>query len=322
MLEGRLGKTAGPFLVALGAFLWATDGPVRYPLVKKISSTAIVFAEHLIGFLYAIPIIARDYRKLFQFEKRHWLSLLFVSIGGSVAATWFFTMSFSLTNPTITILTQKIQPIIAIILASIILHEGIAKRKNFWVIAIIAMIAVYFVSFGDASFGAPLVDIFNPTSYFAPFTSFPEANITGLGFALLAAFFWGGSTVFGRLLLELVSFQFLTALRYFFATAFLFLIVIAFNILPTVFSFSTEQALSILYIGIVPGLIALFVYYMGLRSTKASVATLCELTYPVSAAIINWLVLGFSLTTTQIIGAIILLAAIVLLSRENVKSAD
>lgn len=43
---------------------------------------------------------------------------------------------------------------------------------------------------------------------------------------------------------------------------------------------------------IVAGLISLLVYYYGLRSTKASIATLCELAYPFAATIVNWKVLG------------------------------
>jgi drug/metabolite transporter (DMT)-like permease len=318
-MKESLRKFFGPILVALGAFLWATDGPVRYPLVQKVNSTTIVFVEHLVGFLYSLPLVAKNFSKLFTFEKKHWFSLLFISLGGSVGATWFFTQSFALTNPTVTILAQKIQPIIAIVMASIILKEAIARRKQFWILALVAMAAVYLVSFGDASFGPPLVDFLSPSTYLVPFTTLPDASFTGLGFALLAAFFWGGSTVFGRLMLDRVSFQLMTALRYFFATVFLLIIVLAFNFLPSVFALTPDQVLSILYIGLVPGLIAMFVYYWGLRSTKASVATLAELTYPVSAATINWVVLGFSLTLTQIFGAAVLIIAILLLSRENAK---
>lgn len=318
--DSRLDKTIGPFLVALGSLLWATDSPVRYSLTEKLSSTAIVFVEHLVGFIFSIPLVLKNYKQLYSFTKRHWFSLLFISLGGSVAATWFFTMSFSISNPTTTILVQKIQPIIAIILASFILKEKIVRKKRFWIVAIIAMVAVYFVSFGDGNFGPALVDIFNPATYLLPFTSFDSATVAGLGFALLAAFFWGGSTVFGKLMLEKVSFQFMTALRYFFATIFLFVIVLAFGIFSEVLTISGEQLLALVYLGLIPGLLALVIYYKGLKSTKASVATLCELIYPVSAALINWILLGFFLTITQVIGMAVLLGAIILLSRENAKA--
>ena len=69
------------------------------------------------------------------------------------------------------------------------------------------------------------------------------------------------------------------------------------------------------------GFFALLIYYYGLRHTKASVATLMELGYPLALTVVNWKFLGITLSLWQIIGTLILLVsvtAIVLLgSKEN-----
>jgi len=255
---------------------------------------------------------------------------LFISLGGSTIASLSFTFAFTLTNPTIIILLQKIQPFFAILLASFILKESISRKRVFWILALLAIAGAYFVSFGDANYGEQLVNIFQPSTYLAPFQDFGETNMLAVGLALLSAFLWGGSTVMGRVMLERVSYPAMTAFRYLFASIFLFILVIItadfFSIFPVLFegigigSFGQIPVwAAILYIGIIPGFLALFIYYLGLRSTKASVATLAELIFPVSAAAVNWVVLGFSLSLTQVIGTLLLLFAIVLLGFENAK---
>jgi drug/metabolite transporter (DMT)-like permease len=322
MLEGINKKFVGPLLVALGSLLWATDAPVRYPLAQRVQSGVIVLAEHIVGLLLSIPILLqnKNYRVLSSFAKKHWIALIFISLGGSVIASIAFTQAFAIGNPTVVILTQKIQPVIAILMAAVILKEKIIRKRSFWILALVAIVAVYFVSFGDATYGEPLVNLFQPATYLNPFFLIPGESAFAFGLALVAAFFWGGSTVFGRVILEKVDFKVMTALRYAFASLWLLLLVTGTGVFGNFLALDFNAVLSIIYIGVVPGFLALFVYYMGLKSTKASVATLSELVFPVAATVINWQVLGFSLTLTQLIGVIVLLASITLLSRENAKS--
>jgi len=323
-------KVLGPFQVAAAALLWATDSPFRYPLTQKLASSVIVFAEHIVGLLLSIPILLKEYPKLYQFGRRHWVALLFISLGGSTLATLFFTFAFTLTNPTIIILLQKIQPFFAILLASLILKESISRKRVFWILALLAIVGAYFVSFGDPNYGVQLVHLFQPETYLAPFYHIGEANLLAVGLAITAAFLWGGSTVMGRVMLEKVSYPAMTGFRYLFGAIFLFIIVILtadfFSIFPVlsegigIGSFGEIPVYAaILYIGIIPGFLALFIYYLGLKSTKASIATLAELVFPVSAAAVNWIVLGFTLSLTQIIGTAMLLVAIMLLGLENAK---
>jgi drug/metabolite transporter (DMT)-like permease len=67
---------------------------------------------------------------------------------------------------------------------------------------------------------------------------------------------------------------------------------------------------AVVLLAFVPGLVALLLYYQGLRSTPASAATLAELAFPLSAVGLNYLVFDTVLTGTQWVGVVMLAATI------------
>ena len=84
-------------------------------------------------------------------------------------------------------------------------------------------------------------------------------------------------------------------------------------------SVSARDWLLVFALAIVAGFVSLLVYYYGLRSTRASVATLCELAYPLSAVLVNWVMLDATLSLMQVAGGAILLMAITRLGVVNEK---
>jgi drug/metabolite transporter (DMT)-like permease len=297
-------ETFGPWFVTLAAVLWAMDAPFRKYLTTQLSSTTIVLMEHILIALCVLVIFLPRLRELKDLTWREWLSVIFVGVGGSALATVLFTQSFHYLNPTVAILLQKLQPLIAIGLAGLVLKERLSK--NFWFWTIIAILGAYVVSFPD----------FRPTGLVW------DANSWGVLLALGAAFFWGGSTVFGRFVLNKVSFQMMTSLR--FLTALIFLLILNgfYKTLPELFLATGKDWLFVFMTAIIAGFVSLLIYYYGLRSTKASVATLCELAFPFAAVVINWIFLGAVLVPMQILGGLILLAAITKLTLFNGKEAQ
>ena len=75
--------------------------------------------------------------------------------------------------------------------------------------------------------------------------------------------------------------------------------------------FGAVGALSLLALALIPGLAALLIYYRGLRQTPASRAAVAELSFPATAALLNWTLLGASVSPAQIAGFALLWAAIV-----------
>lgn len=282
----------GPWFVTLAAALWAVDAPFRKLLTIHFSSTTIVLMEHMLVSVCVLPLFLRRLPELRNLRGRDWAAVAFIGVGGSALATILFTQSFHYLNPTVAILLQKLQPLIAIALAANVLGERPSTR--FWGWAAMALAGAYLISFPDVK---PIGFTWN-------------ASTQGSLLALGAAVFWGGSTVFGRAALGRVSFQMTTSLRFLTALLVLPFVAIADGSIHEVAAATLTDWFFVFMTAIVAGVVSLLIYYYGLRSTRASIATLCELAYPFAATIVNWIWLGATLTPVQIAGGGILLFAI------------
>ncbi len=291
-----------PFLIFFAAMLWATDAPFRLHLTKDLPSNFIVLGEHFFDILVALPILFFNWAEVRKLNLKGWLSVIFVAVCGSALASVAFTEAFHYVNPSVAILLQKLQPFIAVGLAVGMLRERLPKR--FWLWTLLAVAAAYIISFPDLVPRLYQGEVFNP-------------NVVGVSLALVAALFWGASTVLGKYALETVSFKTMAALR--FTLAFLFLL--GFNTyqgtLGAVLTSTGRDWLFIFIIALTSGIVSLFIYYKGLTYTKASVATVAELGFPLAAVVVNWLFINSPITFVQIIGMAGLLVAIYLLTRSG-----
>lgn len=289
-------------MIFFAAMLWATDAPFRLQLTKDLSSNFIVLGEHFFDILVAVPILFLNWVEVKKLTLKGWLSVILVAIGGSALASVAFTEAFHYVNPSVAILMQKLQPFIAIGLAVALLKERLPKR--FWLWTFLAVFAAYVISFPDLVPRLYVGEVFNP-------------NIIGVSLALVAALFWGASTVLGKYALETVSFKTMAALR--FTLAFIFLLV--FNAyqgtLGAVNTASARDWLFIFIIAVTSGIVSLFIYYKGLENTKASIATVAELGFPLAAVAVNAVFIAAPITFVQIVGMVGLLAAIYLLTRSE-----
>ncbi|MSU55653.1 MAG: DMT family transporter [Candidatus Taylorbacteria bacterium] len=293
-------KKYAPFLIFFAAMLWATDAPFRLQLTKDLPSNFIVLGEHFFDILIALPILFLNWSEVRKLNLKGWLSVIFIAVCGSALASVAFTEAFHYVNPSVAILLQKLQPFIAIALAVGMLAERLPK--HFWYWTGLAVMGAYVISFPDFVPRLYVGEVFNP-------------NFVGVTLSLVAALFWGASTVLGKYALETVSFKTLASLR--FTLAFVFLI--GFNAFQgTLGAISTATGhdwLFIFIIALTSGIVSLFVYYKGLTYTKASVATVAELGFPLAAVVVNWLFINSPITSVQIIGMAGLLLAIYLLTR-------
>mgnify|MGYP001429034788 CR=1 FL=1 len=80
---------------------------------------------------------------------------------------------------------------------------------------------------------------------------------------------------------------------------------------------TTHQWRNLVIIVMSTGAVALFIYYFGLKNMQASHATVYELTWPLSAVFLDWIIRGHMLGFAQIIGAILLLGSMILLTQED-----
>lgn len=300
-------KRFAPYLIFLAAMLWATDAPFRIHLTKELSSNFIVLGEHFIDALFVLPVLALGLRELKKLSAKDWLAVLVIAVGGSALASVAFTQAFHYVNPSVAILLQKLQPLIAIGLAAAILKENLSPK--FWLWAILALFGAYLISFAGLKPQLFPGETLNP-------------NLIGVGLALVAAVLWGASTVLGKFVLNKVNFKIMTSLRFVIAFVFLLLLNWQQKTYPHWAALTRTDLLFIVIIALASGVFSLFLYYRGLQDTKASVATLAELGFPMAAVLVNWLFIPNSaLVWPQLLGMAVLLFAVFNLADLNKKEA-
>ena len=297
----RNGTFASVLLVAVGAALWGTDAVLRVPLLEVMSPPALVLSEHLVLLLYSVPAVVLGWRFFRGLGATQWISLLVIAWGGSALATLLFATAFVVGNPTVVILLQKSQPLFAIVLAHVLLRERLAW--SYWPLLAVAMVGAYLISFGNLG----------------PFGELGSSQLLTAALALGAALLWGSSTVLGRLVLKDVPFHTLTGARLLLALPFLWAIVLVQGSFGQVGSGFVARPELVVLLALIPGLIALLLYYRGLTGTRASYATLAELAFPATAVVLNWTLLGAEVSSNQILGFVLLWGAVFALGRLNAR---
>lgn len=294
---------SGFWLVVLGAALWGADPLFRIILLKEhMTATQIVLIEHILLVLFVAPMLWKHRSELKGLKLRHVGALLFLSWGGSAVATILFTQGLSSGNLNAVVLLQKLQPIFAILMAKLLLREKLPK--HFIWLFIVALAGTYLLTFG----------------FTFPFGHVNDFVKVGSLFSLGAAALWGGSTVMGRLMVGKMEYETVTSLRFILALPLLIGITINQGDPWQVHTDGgTLAAVSINMLGqaLLPGLFSLMVYYKGLTTTKASVATLAELSFPMVSVLINWIVFHQVVTPTQAVGFILIWAALFMISRKS-----
>jgi drug/metabolite transporter, DME family len=208
-------------------------------------------------------------------------------------ATILFTQAFTYGDPTTVLLLQKVQPVVAVLGAYLLLGERLLPRYGWY--------------FGFAVGGAYLI-------------SFPDPLAVGVSrlapalLALGAAGLWGLGTVMGRHLTRKIPTNELTALRFAIGLPAALVVLLLRNQAADVLDISFGEFGAVVLLSLVPGLAALTIYYRGLATTPASSATLAELAFPLTAILIGWSVFDSVPTASQWVGVVALSVTILVMS--------
>lgn len=300
-VEARKSRS-GFWLVVLGAALWGVDPLFRVILLRSLTSAQIVLIEHLIIALFAIPVLWKNRTELKGLGWKQGGALLFISWGGSAIATILFTMALSSGDLNAVLLLQKMQPLFAILLAGLLLKEKLPR--HFFGFLLVALLGTYLLTFGFTM----------PIGHWSDFVQ--VGSLLSLGAAAL----WGGSTVMGRMMVGHMKYETVTSLR--FVLALPLLLAITWNegaawTLPAGTSQIAALSLNMLGQALLPGLLSLLVYYKGLTTTKASVATLAELSFPMVGVLVNWIAFQQMITVAQACGFVLIWGTLFLISRQG-----
>jgi len=308
--RSRIVETGSVVLVGIAAAMWAFDAYFRPGLTRQLSSGQIVLVEDLLISLCLVPVLIANWSSLSGLSGRRWLALAAIAIGPQAIATVLFTKaigySFVTAVPNFDVLHEVyllylLQPVFGVAFARIFLGER--RKLTFWPLAAIALVGVYLIVFSE-----------DPT---APWQIRNPELVAG-ALVLGAVIMWAGGTVLGRYALEDVSFPVTTSLRFMLALPVLLVIVLIDRGGAAFSGYSVSQLPSFLGIVLVPGLLAMLLYYLALSRTPASLATIAELGYPLALFLIFSLPppvgQGAPLRTVEVLGAALLLVAVVALN--------
>jgi drug/metabolite transporter (DMT)-like permease len=259
-------------------------------LAREYPSIAIVFWEHALLTLLALPWLLPAGRRLSAASARTKMSVLIIGAGSSALATVLFTSAFRLGDPITPQVLQKLQPALALALAAVLLRERL--RISYLCFAGPAVVGAWFLAFPQ-----PL----------SVSVSSAQAALLALGAAAL----WGAGTVLGRAASAELRFSDLTALR--FSIGLVTLAVTAW-LTETPLAIRADAIPNLVSLALVPGFLALGLYYSALGRTPAARATLAELAFPLTAAVVGVAALGARLTGSQWMGFILVLGSVVALA--------
>jgi drug/metabolite transporter (DMT)-like permease len=286
----RLAAVPGVILVAVAAAMWGTDPIIRKTMSFTTSATTIVFGEHVILAALTLPFLLPALRAVFRAGWSYVVAAVVVGAGASAVATILFTDALIGHSDFITpVVIQKVQPLVAVAGAALLLGER--PRARF----------VWF--FLPALVGFWLVNQAHPLDPSAKGTVV-IAEATG------AAILWALGTVLGRYLSRRLEFQHIVTLRFFFG---LIATALALPVMDASAYSNGHDSVLILYLALATGLVALTLYYYGLRKTPAVLSSLAELTYPAVAVIAGIYAYNQHLRWTQWLGVAAILGAVTLL---------
>ena len=288
---------AGTLLVVIACLFWGLDTLIRYPLVESgINPITIVFFEHVVlTLIFSLGLIPA-LKRMGDLKIADIFSFLVIGGLGSALGTVAFTESFLYLNPSLVILLQKLQPVVAILLAAIILKEQIQKQFIIW--AVVCLFGGLLVSSPDiVRFYDLLVNDFGTVT--------SNTATQGYGLVIISIICWGSTTVFGKRL-SLAGFDTKTIMGGRFLIGMIVLIpFVTWDrnlILP-----HGEDYAKILVMVLISGGLAMWFYYQGLKRISAKTTAIAEMFFPFFAIVVNWVFLGKQLTELQLLGGAILI---------------
>lgn len=297
----------GPLFVIIAALLWSFDGILRISLYT-LPPTVIVFWEHALGALLLLFMFSKWTKDIKKMSKKEWLAISVVSLFSGTLGTVFYTAALTKINyssySVVVLLQQQLQPIWAIATAGILLKEKITKRFLIW--AAVALFSAYLITFKNLQVNLGTGG---------------ETALAGL-LALTAGFLWGSSTAISKYTLNKVSFLTATALRFYLAPLFALIFIVGQKQTAQLTALTPQQWFTLILITFSTGLVALALYYYGLKKTPARITTLCELVWPASAIFIDYFLYKKTLSLTQITGVILLGIAIYQVTKPLTKKTE
>jgi drug/metabolite transporter, DME family len=283
----------GILLIALAAISWGTVGVVVKSLYASTTLSPIAIGFYRLALSVPVLLLALSSlgKKAFQIKAKD--IPVIILMGAMLAA---YQLCYFAAIPRVgvaiaTLVTLCTAPVIVALMSVLFLKERL--ETNVITTLVIAIIGTFLlVGFQDASgervFSGVLLALGSATGYaLVALTSRRLSNYHPLQ---PVAF---GFTVGAAVLLPFALSTGLTT------------------------SLELSSWLRLLYLGLIPTSLAYVLFTLGMRTTKATVATIVTLLEPLTAVILAFVLFREQLSATAILGGVLLIAAIVLLSKKQ-----
>jgi len=300
----------GPWLVALGAGLWGTESAWRIPLNDVFDADVLVFWEHVILVLCALPLVIPRLGELRRVSARALGYLVFSGVAGSAVGAVLFTLALKYGHPTVVNIVLNLQPLLSTGAAFLLFGDRLARGFAPW--AALAVLA-----------GMALVG-------FAPQTAGAHVGLIDAGtwFALACALCWGLATVAGRGTMVEMSLPLAAGLRVIVGLVSMAVIIVvrgkvgADVLWPAAAAAKSSKVVGqLLLLAILSGGIPLLAYFKGLALTRASTAGYFEMMQTLVAVVITWAFFNDPLLWEQVLAAVVLVAAVTMVQRAQASTA-
>src|SRR5438477_9060126 len=134
----RLASIPGVVLISVAATLWGTDALIRRPLAHSTAPATIVFGEHVVLVALMLPVVLVALPALWRAGPRFVAAGIVIGAGSSAVATILFTQAFVEGDPVTPVVLQKLQPVVAVLAARVVLGERPRPRFAFYLLPALA----------------------------------------------------------------------------------------------------------------------------------------------------------------------------------------
>lgn len=283
-------------ILILGAcLLWAVDLIVRYPITLKMSFVSIVFIESLIGLIFVMPFLLKNFREIKQLSKFEWAIAVFIGGIGMTVAGYLQTACIQKATPGLFSFFQIFQPLFVIYLAHVFLREKVDNMYVYW--------GIWVILSAILMFSVDLELMFSGS----------EIIFSDILIAFTTMLIWGMCTILSKKFLMKRGAVTLVGLRWFFALLFssVFL-VLEQEELPVDIIYQPETMSRFLFIAVIAGIFSMFVYYSALKKMSPGKVSFLEISYSAFGMILSAMYTFNGLTFFQLLGATSFFAFIIL----------
>jgi DME family drug/metabolite transporter len=284
-------------LIIAAAVMWGTIGPATKGLFQISDATPLSIG--LLRPLIALPaLLAATILLLgpqaFRIKRRDLGVMACIGLVMSVYQVAFVAAVGQVGVTVATLITLCSVPVIVALLSGLFLGERLTRR-----VLLALAIAV----------GGAVLLVGSPTAEQAG-----SSPVRGALLALLSAMGYATMTLVGRLLAG--RYHPLQPITVGVAVSALALLPIALAS-GFVLSYTPAGWALLLHLGLVPTALAYVLFFFGMRSTTATIASIVTLVEPLTAAILGWAIFGERLGPLSFLGAAMLVAAMLILSRRE-----